>query len=98
MSTEIQEPSAASAKEESKKIMRRFDWRIGILVLLAASPIPIYRAVRVAAKADAVTSKPFPVAVAKVMRENPAQELVLDAELRCGHLHGGQRHRNVRPP
>ena len=82
MSTEIQDTPGSPVQEKEKKSPRKFDWRISVVLLLAASLIPLYRAVRVTAKADAPPTKAFPVAVAKVTREDLAQELVVDAEFR----------------
>jgi RND family efflux transporter MFP subunit len=81
MSTEIKE-TVSSAQEEEKRTPRKFDWRVGLVLLLIVSSIPLYRAIHVSAKAEATPAKIFPVAVAKVTRQDLAQELVVDAELR----------------
>ena len=67
---------------EPKQIKKPLGWRFGLFVVLAAVSIPLYRAVRVHAKADTAPGQIPAVAVVKVSRADLAQELVVDAELR----------------
>jgi RND family efflux transporter MFP subunit len=62
--------------------MLSVDLRLAILVLLGLVSIPIWRATTSHAKPQLVVSSPVSVAVAKVTREDLAQELICDAELR----------------
>jgi RND family efflux transporter MFP subunit len=63
-------------------LLRRIDWRIGGFLLVAAFSIPVWRAVSAHAKPKAVPVECMPIAVAKVIREDLAQELVCEGELR----------------
>ena len=82
MSIEIQPPVSTAVFDQSKKNWTRFRWRLGLLVLLAAFLVPLYHAVRGSTKVDQTATHAFPVAVAKVTREDLAQELICDGELR----------------
>src|SRR5262249_28654203 len=82
MSTKLEETIGSSPSTHEKKPSRKFHWRMGLILLLAASLIPIYPALRVSAPADAAPAKAFSRPVAKVTREDLAQELVAEAELR----------------
>ncbi|MBI3415352.1 MAG: efflux RND transporter periplasmic adaptor subunit [Verrucomicrobia bacterium] len=82
MSTEIQEQTHPPASQPPKRISKMLGWRIAFFVVFAAAAIPLYRAVRVHAKADTTSGKIPPVAVVKVSRADLAQELIVDAELR----------------
>ncbi|MCX6926070.1 MAG: efflux RND transporter periplasmic adaptor subunit [Verrucomicrobia bacterium] len=63
--------------------LRRLDWRILGIVLLAVSAIPVWRAVTVYARPQATsTAQPFAVAVARVTREDLYKEVTIPAEFR----------------
>ena len=80
------EPAGAQPRKRAfaqrLSFLRRLDWRIGGLVLVAAFILPIWRGVTAHAKLKPTLEACVPVAVAKVTREDLAQELTCDAELR----------------
>ena len=82
MITEIQEPVSPAPQEAPTRTPWRFDWRLGVIVLLAVISIPLYRVIRRVPKVEFTPGNVLTVAVAKVTRENLSQELVCDAELR----------------
>jgi RND family efflux transporter MFP subunit len=83
MSAEIQLPASPPAAPEPPRIPRRYGWRLAAIIAVVVLSIPLYRGMRGSAKASHPTPiNALPVAVAKVTREDLAQELVCDAELR----------------
>src|SRR4029077_12505184 len=76
-------PQQASVPlEPPAKRRRRIDWRIAAALLPVLLAIPVWRATTGHAKARASTVQLSAVAVAKVTRENLAEELMCDSELR----------------
>jgi len=66
----------------SASLLRKFNRHVAGVLLLVAVAIPIWRSVSAHAKPAPMASQNLPVAVAKVTREDLAQDLVCDAELR----------------
>jgi RND family efflux transporter MFP subunit len=62
--------------------LNRLDWRIFSVIGLALIAIPVWRTTTGHAKQAIATAPAVPVAITKVTREDLAQELVCDAELR----------------
>jgi RND family efflux transporter MFP subunit len=63
-------------------LFRRLDWRVGCVLLLALLVIPVWRATTGHAKPGVAAISTPQVAVCRVTREDLAEELVCDAELR----------------
>jgi RND family efflux transporter MFP subunit len=63
-------------------LLRRVDWRVACVLMLALIVIPVWRASTSHAKPGAITIPIPQVAVSKVTREDLAEELVCNAELR----------------
>jgi RND family efflux transporter MFP subunit len=63
-------------------LFQRLDWRVVCVLLLVLIAIPLWRATTSHAKTVTVAMVAPQVAVCRVMREDLAQELVCDAELR----------------
>jgi RND family efflux transporter MFP subunit len=82
MNTENQEQAAKPMPAGPTAGPRRFAWRVGGVVLLGIVSIPIWRATTGHGKANPAPVHALPVAVVRVTREDLAQELVCDAELR----------------
>jgi RND family efflux transporter MFP subunit len=64
------------------ELFRRMDWRVGCVLLLVLIVIPVWRATTGHAKPGIVAISAPQVAVCQVTREDLAEELVCDAELR----------------
>ena len=64
------------------ELFRRMDWRVGCVLLLVLIVIPVWRATTGDAKPGIVAISAPRVAVCQVTREDLAEELVCDAELR----------------
>ncbi len=82
MSTETKSGNDSPIPERKKTSWRMFGWRTGIAIVLVVISMPVYHAFRGSAKANANVAKSPSVAVAKVIREDLMQELVVEAELR----------------
>ncbi len=88
MSTETSKdpanPSPADRPEQFRlpTLLRRIDWRIASVLVLALIVIPVWRATTSHAKPGAITIPAPQVAVSKVTREDLNEELVCNAELR----------------
>lgn len=63
-------------------LVRRFTWRIGGLILVVAISFAFWRAVTSHAAAPAAPTVAFPVAVARVIREDLYNEITIPAEFR----------------
>jgi RND family efflux transporter MFP subunit len=76
-------PSAAPPTQfRLPALFRRLDWRVGGVLLLALMLIPVWRATTGHAKPGTASIATPKVAVCRVAREDLAEELVCDAELR----------------
>src|SRR6476661_8361931 len=72
-------PAEPSVPSDKCSFWRRLDLRVATIILLALVSILIWRATTSHAKPRLVAITTLPVAVAKVTREDLAQELICDA-------------------
>jgi RND family efflux transporter MFP subunit len=68
--------------QRASRLVRRLDWRIVAVLLLAASSLPVWRAVNSHAKPLAAPSQVLPVAVARITRQDLYNEVTIPAEFR----------------
>ena len=75
-------PRIQMFNRQAVSLVRRFAWRIGGLILVAAISIVVWRAVTSHAKPPTAPIRAFPVAVARITREDLYNEITIPAEFR----------------